>query len=91
MPWARSSSRTRARRAATFSYDFGYHGDHFESFPDRFEAAFRLELEAFVEAVREGRQPTPGPEDALETLRLAIACTRSRAEGRPVRLDEVSA
>ena len=79
------------KTAATFSHDFGFHGDHFESFPDRFERGFRLELEAFIEAVREGREPTPGPEDALETLRLAIACTRSRAEGRPVKLSEVTA
>ena len=75
---------------ATFSRQFGFEGDHYENFPDRFETAFRLELEAFVAAVREGRQPTPGPEDALETLRLALACTRSRAEGRPVRLEEVT-
>lgn len=78
------------KTAAVFSHDFGFHGDHFESFPDRFEAAFRLELEAFIGAVRDGREPSPGPEDALETLRLAIACTRSRAEGRPVRLSEVT-
>lgn len=75
---------------ATFSRDFGFHGDHFENFPDRFEAAFRRELEAFIEAVRQGRQPSPGPQDALETLRLAVACTRSRAEGRAVRLSEVT-
>jgi myo-inositol 2-dehydrogenase/D-chiro-inositol 1-dehydrogenase len=78
------------KTGAMFSHDFGFHGDHFESFPDRFEAAFRLELEAFVAAVREGRQPTPGPEDALETLRLAVACTRSQFEGRPVKLSEVT-
>ncbi len=75
---------------ATFSRRFGFEGDHFENFPDRFETAFRLEVEAFIEAVQEGRSPTPGPEDALETLRLALACTISRAEGRPVRLDEVT-
>jgi myo-inositol 2-dehydrogenase/D-chiro-inositol 1-dehydrogenase len=79
------------KTAATFSHEFGFHGDHYESFPDRFETAFRLELEAFIGAVREGRQPTPGPEDALETLRLAIACTRSRAQNRPVRVSEVMA
>jgi len=79
------------KTSATFSHDFGFHGDHYENFPDRFETAFRLELEAFIDTVREGRQPTPGPEDALETLRLALACVRSRAEGRPVRLDEVTA
>jgi len=79
------------KTAATFSHDFGFEGDHFENFPDRFADAFRLELEAFVAAIRDGKTPTPGPEDALETLRLAIACTRSRAEGRPVKLSEVTA
>jgi len=79
----------RQKTAATFSHDFGFHGDHFESFPDRFEAAFRLELAAFIEAVREGRAPSPGAREGLETLRLAIACTRSRAQGRTVRLSEV--
>ncbi|HKZ92010.1 MAG TPA: inositol 2-dehydrogenase [Candidatus Limnocylindrales bacterium] len=81
----------RQKTPATFSRDFGFEGDHFESFPDRFETAFRRELEAFIEALRDGRQPTPGPEDALETLRLALACRRSRAEGRPVKLAEVTA
>lgn len=76
---------------ATFSRRFGFEGDHFENFPDRFETAFRRELEAFVEAIRDGREPSPGPEEALQTLRLALACTSSRAEGRPVRLDEVTA
>jgi hypothetical protein len=40
--------------------------DHYENFPDRFEAAYRLELEAFFKALRENRAPSPGPEDALE-------------------------
>ena len=76
---------------ALFSRRFGFEGDHYENFPDRFEIAFRRELEAFFEAIREGRQPTPGPEDAVETLRLALACSRSRTEGRPVRLAEITA
>jgi myo-inositol 2-dehydrogenase/D-chiro-inositol 1-dehydrogenase len=74
----------------TFSRAFGYEGDHFESFPDRFEAAYRLELEAFFTALRDGRRPSPGPEDALETLRLALAATRSWREGRPVKISEIT-
>jgi myo-inositol 2-dehydrogenase/D-chiro-inositol 1-dehydrogenase len=70
----------------TFSRDFGYQGDHFENFPDRFEAAYRLELEAFFDALRAGRKPEPGPEDALRTLQLALAVTRSWREGRSVRV-----
>jgi len=74
----------------TFSRRFAFEGDHFQSFPDRFEAAFRLEMEAFIAAIRDGHEPTPGPGDALETLRLALACKRSQAEDRVVRLAEVT-
>jgi myo-inositol 2-dehydrogenase/D-chiro-inositol 1-dehydrogenase len=56
-----------------FAKDFASSFDHYENFPDRFEVGYRLELEAFFSALREGRTPTPGPEDALESLRLALA------------------
>ncbi len=54
----------------TFSRRFGFEGDHYENFPDRFEVAYRLEFEAFFRTLAEGGTPTPGPADALETLRL---------------------
>ncbi|MDW8352441.1 MAG: inositol 2-dehydrogenase [Anaerolineae bacterium] len=73
----------------TFSRRFGYEADHFESFPDRFEAAYRLELEAFFDALRTRRPPSPGPNDALETQRLALAAARSWRERRPVRVAEI--
>jgi myo-inositol 2-dehydrogenase/D-chiro-inositol 1-dehydrogenase len=73
----------------TFSRRFGFEAEHHENFPDRFEVAFRAELVAFFEALAEGRRPSPGPEDALETLRLAVAVTRSWRERRPVRVSEV--
>jgi myo-inositol 2-dehydrogenase/D-chiro-inositol 1-dehydrogenase len=72
-----------------YSRDFGAHFDHFENFPDRFEAAYRLELRAFFDALKVGRKPEPGPEEALETLRLAIAATRSWRENRPVKISEI--
>jgi myo-inositol 2-dehydrogenase/D-chiro-inositol 1-dehydrogenase len=65
-------------------------GDLYADFNDRFEVAYRRELEAFFEDLGAGRTPKPGPDDALETLRLAVACTRSWREGRPIRLDEVA-
>ncbi|MGH2408101.1 MAG: Gfo/Idh/MocA family oxidoreductase [Candidatus Limnocylindrales bacterium] len=74
-----------------FSRRLGFEADHFENFPDRFEVAFRRELEAFFAALGEGRTPTPGPTDALETLRLALAATRSWQEGRSVRVADVTA
>lgn len=76
---------------ATISRQFRWEGDLYESFPDRFEVAYRRELEAFVADLAAGRMPGPGPDDALETLRLAVAATRSWREGRPIRLDEVVA
>jgi len=73
----------------TFSRRFGYEADHYENFPDRFAVAFQRELDAFIAALLSGSTPTPGPEDALETLRLAVAVTRSWREGRPIRVAEV--
>ena len=35
--------------------------------------------------------PSPGPEDALETLRLAVAVTKSWREKRPVKVSEITA
>jgi len=75
---------------ATISRNFGWEGDLYESFPDRFEIAYRRELEVFFEDLGGGRPVGPGPDDALETLRLAVAATRSWREGRPVRVDEVT-
>jgi myo-inositol 2-dehydrogenase/D-chiro-inositol 1-dehydrogenase len=73
-----------------FSRQFGFEGDHYENFPDRFAAAFRLELEAFFRSIATGTPPSPGPEDALETLRLALAADRSWREGRPVHVADVA-
>ena len=70
---------------------FGYEGDHYENFPDRFEVAYRLEFEAFFRTLAEGGVPAPGPDDALETLRLALAARRSWLEGKPVRVDDITA
>jgi myo-inositol 2-dehydrogenase / D-chiro-inositol 1-dehydrogenase len=74
-----------------FATDFRSSFDHFQNFPDRFEAAYRLELESFFSALLEGRKPSPGPEDALETLRLALASAKSWREKRPVKLSEIQA
>lgn len=65
--------------------------DHPPSFPERFGEAFRDQLAAFFRALSTGATPTPGPEDSLETLRLALAVSRSHAEGRPVRVAEIAA
>ena len=69
---------------ATHLRRFGTEADRPASFPDRFGVAYRRELEAFFSDLAAGRTPAPGPEDALETLRLAVAATFSWREGRPV-------
>jgi myo-inositol 2-dehydrogenase/D-chiro-inositol 1-dehydrogenase len=63
--------------------------DPYPDFQDRFRGAYRAEMEAFVE-VAAGRRESPcTAQDALEALRIAVACDRSRAERRPVELEEV--
>ncbi len=60
-----------------------------KTFLDRFGPAYRAEIDRFVD-VALGRAPSPcTPEDAREALRIAIACDKSRAEHRPVRMEEV--
>ena len=72
------------------SHGLGYHGGHFESFPDRFEAAYRNELAYFFECLSAGEAPMPNVRDALESLRVALAATNSLREGRPVRVSEIA-
>jgi myo-inositol 2-dehydrogenase/D-chiro-inositol 1-dehydrogenase len=67
----------------------GYRLDHYHFFMDRFGPAFRAELEAFFHAVSNGKAPSPGPGDAVESLKIALAATRSLKEGRSVNLTEM--
>jgi myo-inositol 2-dehydrogenase / D-chiro-inositol 1-dehydrogenase len=58
-------------------------------FADRFAGAFRAELNAWIDVVQ-GRAPNPTTVmDAERALRVALACDRSRREGRAVRVEEV--
>jgi myo-inositol 2-dehydrogenase / D-chiro-inositol 1-dehydrogenase len=58
----------------------------YENFIDRFDAAYRAELETFVERVRDGRPSPCTLQDARAALAVAVAADRSRAERRPVRV-----
>ncbi len=69
----------------------GVHADTYDFFLDRFLDAYRLELQAFVDALRAGTPTTPGTDDAVASLRVADAATLSLHEGRPVRVDEITA
>lgn len=73
-------------------WQFGENGitsDHYYFFMDRFIDAYRLELQAFFAALEAGTKPTPGTKDAVESLRIALAMTRSLIERRPVLLEEL--
>jgi myo-inositol 2-dehydrogenase/D-chiro-inositol 1-dehydrogenase len=59
------------------------------SFAERFAAAFVAETDAFLRLVCDGGASPCPPESALEALRVAVACDLSRAEGRPVSIEEV--
>ena len=51
-------------------------------FVERFAEAYRVELQAFADAVRAGCQPSPGVEDGLRASAIADAATRSRIDDR---------
>jgi myo-inositol 2-dehydrogenase/D-chiro-inositol 1-dehydrogenase len=62
----------------------------YRDFMERFQGAYRAELQAFLEAVRD-RLPSPCTgEEARQALRVALAAERSRAEHRPVCVEEVT-
>jgi myo-inositol 2-dehydrogenase/D-chiro-inositol 1-dehydrogenase len=62
-----------------------------ESFLTRFETAYRTELEAFLPVAR-SEAPSPcTARDGLQAMRIAIAATRSAAEGRAVRVADIVA
>lgn len=58
-------------------------------FLDRFAAAFRAELAAFTEVVAARRRSPCPVADAVETSRVAEACSRSLRTHRPVRLADI--
>ena len=64
-------------------------GPGYRNFLDRFEPAYRSELAAFVAAVRAAGPSACPLEEARAALSVALAADRSRAERRPVSIEEV--
>ncbi len=64
-------------------------GSAYRDFWDRFEPAYRNELAAFVETVRTGAPSPCSLEEARSALAIALAAELSRAERRPVSIEEV--
>jgi myo-inositol 2-dehydrogenase/D-chiro-inositol 1-dehydrogenase len=64
-------------------------GAAYRDFWDRFEPAYRSELASFVETVRTGAPSPCSLEEARSALAIALAADLSRAERRPVSIEEV--
>ena len=78
------------RQTKIWRYDeVGIHGDYYYYFLERFEDAYRQEIQVFVDKIAKGEPTRPGTQDAIETLRVAVAATNSLREGRPVLIAEI--
>jgi myo-inositol 2-dehydrogenase/D-chiro-inositol 1-dehydrogenase len=62
----------------------------YSGFLDRFEAAYRAELHAFLTAVKDGGDSPCSVTEARHALVVALAADRSMREHRPVRIEEVA-
>jgi myo-inositol 2-dehydrogenase / D-chiro-inositol 1-dehydrogenase len=60
-----------------------------ESYLERYAAAYRAEMDAFVAMITKGMAPLADHSDGLEAQRLAEAALRSFREGRPVAISEL--
>ncbi len=58
-------------------------------FLDRYMTSYQAEVRSFIESIKTGSQPEVGIDDGLMSIRLALACKKSMAENRPVKLDEI--
>jgi myo-inositol 2-dehydrogenase/D-chiro-inositol 1-dehydrogenase len=58
-------------------------------FLERYMESFAQELREFVAALQEGTEPPVTGEDGLQSLRIALAATKSAHENRPVKITEI--
>lgn len=81
------------RRTAMRSVESGAapSGKGYGDFMERFQAAYRAELQAFLDTVVKGGRSQCSGADARQALSVALAAARSLAERRPVLVAEVTA
>ena len=58
-------------------------------FLERYMASYQKEMRLFVEAVTNGTEVPVGLKDGMMSIRIGLACKKSLAENRPVRIDEI--
>jgi predicted dehydrogenase len=59
-------------------------------FMERFRDAYPAQLQNFVDNLQNDRQPTITIDDAMGSLRIALAATRAQATGKTVSLKDVT-
>jgi myo-inositol 2-dehydrogenase/D-chiro-inositol 1-dehydrogenase len=75
------------KTTTTFSNGSGVHGDRqLDFFIDRYAESYRLEMRAFVDALKNGVPMPITGEDGLAAMQIALAAQQSYEEGRPVRV-----
>ncbi len=55
-----------------------------ENFPQRFDQAYLLEMQEFIDCINQGKKPGVTAEDGLKAIETAYAVTKSFRERRPV-------
>lgn len=65
------------------------HHEPWRGYLDRFEAAYRAELECFLARCRGERRPTSSARDGLEAHRIAVAATRAYQARGVVALEDI--
>ena len=58
-------------------------------FLERYMGSYQAEVREFIECIANGTEPRVGIEDGLVSIKLALACSKSLREDRPVRVDEM--
>lgn len=58
-------------------------------FLQRYKESYAVELQAFVDAIRENTEPPVTGHDGLVPVKLALAAKKSLHEARPVRIEEI--
>ncbi len=76
-------------RSPVHHADWTEASDPWRGYLERFDAAYRVELAAFLSCCRGVRPPSTSARDGLEAMRVAAAATRSHVEGRRVSVDEI--
>jgi myo-inositol 2-dehydrogenase / D-chiro-inositol 1-dehydrogenase len=58
-------------------------------FLERYMASYQAEVRAFIDSIEQDTETEVGIADGRRTIQIALACKKSLAENRPVRIDEI--